>query len=87
MDGIPVNLDDIDALAQTLDPGSAKDLLGSLAIAIREVSRDDESVTVTVTVTVEVVESLQETFDAAFEPGAPASRKVANFSLNKIGRL
>jgi hypothetical protein len=66
MDSVAVNRDDIDALAQALDTGTlpAKDLLSSIVAAIRAVSGDEESVTVSV----EVVESLQDTFEAAFTP-------------------
>lgn len=75
MDSVSVNRDDIDALAQALEDGSlaAKDLLSSLVAAIREVSGDEESVTVNV----EVVVSLQETFDAAFTPEEPAPEDPA----------
>ncbi len=74
MDSVSVNRDEIDALAQALDTGTlpATDLLRSLVTAIRAVSGDEESVTVSV----EVVESLQDTFEAALTPerlpGRPA---------------
>jgi hypothetical protein len=64
MDGIPVNVDDIDALAQTLDAGSAKDSLNSLVTAMRTAISVGESA-----VSVQVEGSLAETFQAAFEPG------------------
>jgi hypothetical protein len=76
MDSVPVSRNDIDALAQALNASSlpAADLLRSLVTAIRQVSGDDEAVTVNV----EVTGSLQETFDAAFTPepapGAPGVR-------------
>ncbi len=90
MDSVSVNRDDIDALAQALDTGAwpAKDLLSSLVAAIRAVSGDEESVTVSV----EVVGSLQETFDAAFTPepepapGAPASGQQVQVRVMKITR-
>jgi hypothetical protein len=88
MDGIPVNLDDIDALAQTLDAGSAKDFLSSLVTALRAVSGGEESLTVSV----QVGESLQDTFDAAFESEPePAPKELAagyqiHLSVMKIGR-
>jgi hypothetical protein len=88
MDSVSVNRDDIDALAQALEDGDlpAKDLLSSLVAAIRAVSGDDESVTVSV----EVVASLQETFDAAFAaepaPGDPAPGKQVHVRVMKITR-
>jgi hypothetical protein len=85
MDSVSVNRDDIDALAQALEDGAlaAKDLLSSLVAAIREVSGDEESVTVTV----EVVGSLQETFDAAFTPEPePAPGHQIHVRVHKITR-
>jgi hypothetical protein len=90
MDSVPVNRDDIDALAQALDTSDlpAKDLLSSLVAAISAASDGEEAVTVSV----EVVGSLQETFDAAFEPepelppGAPASGHQVQVTVMKIGR-
>lgn len=72
MDNVSVNREDIGALSEALDAGTlpAGDLLRSLISAIRAVSGDDESVSVSV----EVVGSLQDTFDAAFIPEpAPAA--------------
>jgi hypothetical protein len=88
MDNVSVSRDDIDALAQALDTGTlpAKDLLSSLVAAIRTVSGDDESVTVNV----EVVGSLQDTFEAAFEPDqapdAPAPGHQVHVRVMKITR-
>ena len=91
MDSVSVNRDDIDALAQALDTGAlpAKDLLGSLVAAIRAVSGNEESVTVSV----EVVTSLQSTFDAAFTPEpesaaapAPATGQQVHVTVMKITR-
>jgi hypothetical protein len=88
LDSVPVSHDDIDALAQALDAGTlpATELLRSLVAAIREVSGDEESVTVNV----EVAGSLQETFDAAFtpdpSPGGLASGTQVNVTVRKIGR-
>jgi hypothetical protein len=66
MDNVSVSLDDIDALARALDSGTvpAQDLLRAFVAAIRAVSGDEESVSVSV----EVIGSLQDTFDAAFTP-------------------
>jgi hypothetical protein len=84
MDGIPVNVDDIDALAQTLDAGSAKDSLNSLVTAMRTAISLGES-----TVSVQVEGSLPETFQAAFEPEpapeAPGTGQQYHLYL-KIGR-
>lgn len=90
MDSVSVSRNDIDALAQALDAGTlpATDLLRSLVTAIRTVSGDEESVTVSV----EVVGSLQDTFDAAFtpepEPAAPAPGlgQQVNVRVMKITR-
>jgi len=88
MDSVSVNLDDIDALAQALDAGTlpARDLLRSLITAIRRVSGDEESVTLSV----QVVMSLQDTFDAAFTPdpapGDPAAGQQVRVTFAKIGR-
>jgi hypothetical protein len=88
LDSVSVSHDDIDALANALDTGTlpATELLRSLVAAIREVSGDEESVTVNV----EVVGSLQETFDAAFtpdpSPGGPASGTQVHVTVHKIGR-
>lgn len=88
MDSVSVSHHDIDALADALDAGTlpATDLLRSLVAAIREVSGDEESVTVSV----EVAGSLQETFDAAFtpdpSPGGPASGTQVHVTVHKIGR-
>ena len=88
MDSVSVNRDDIDALAQALDTGTlpATDLLRSLVTAIRAVSGDEESVTVSV----EVVESLQDTFEAAFTPepaaGGPAPGHQVLMRVMKITR-
>jgi hypothetical protein len=90
MDSVSVNRDDIDALAQALDTGTlpAKDLLTSIVAAIRAVSGDEESVTVSV----EVVESLQDTFEAAFIPepappsAAPAPGHHVHVKVMKITR-
>jgi hypothetical protein len=89
MDSVSVNHEDIDALAQALDAGTlpAEDMLRSLVTAIRAVSGGDEE---SVTVSVEVVQSLQETFDAAFTPdpapGSPASGQQIAVTVRKIGR-
>lgn len=90
MDSVSVNRDDIDALAQALDTGTlpAKDLLSSIVAAIRAVSGDEEAVTVSV----EVVESLQDTFEAAFTPeppppaAAPAPGHHVHVKVMKITR-
>ena len=88
MDSVSVNLADIDTLAQALDTDTlpAKDLLRSLVTAIRRVSGDEESITVSV----EVVASLQDTFDAAFTPdpapGGPTSGQQVRVTFAKIGR-
>jgi hypothetical protein len=88
MDSISVNRDDIDALEHALDTGTlpAKDLLRSLLTAIRTASGDEQSVTVSV----EVVESLQDTFEAAFTPdpapGGPAPGQQVRVTFSKIGR-
>jgi hypothetical protein len=88
MDSVSVNRDDIDALAQALDTGTlpAKDLLSSIVAAIRAVSGDQESVTVSV----EVVGSLQDTFEAAFTPEsapeAPAPGHQVHVRVMKITR-
>ena len=88
MDSVSVNLDDIDALAQALDTGTlpATDLLRSLVTAIRRVSGDEQSITVSV----EVVASMQDTFDAAFTPdpapGEPNSGQQVRVTFAKIGR-
>ena len=88
MDSVSVNLADIDTLAQALDTGTlpAKDLLRSLVSAIRTASGDEQSVAVSV----EVVESLQDTFDAAFTPdpapGGPAPGQQVRVTFSKIGR-
>jgi len=88
MDNVLVSRDDIDALAGALDTGSlpAKDLLSSVVAAIRAVSGDDESVTVSV----EVGGSLQDTFEAAFEaepaPDAPAPGHQVHVRVMKITR-
>jgi hypothetical protein len=63
MDGIPVNVDDIDALAQTLDAGSAKDSLNSLVTAMRTAISVGESA-----VSVWVEGSLPDMFKDTFEP-------------------
>jgi hypothetical protein len=89
MDSVSVNRDDIDALAQALDAGvlPAADLLRSLVAAIRQVSGDDQSVTVEVEVEAEVAESLKEQFAAAFtpEPAGAAPHQV-HVSVKKITR-
>ena len=88
MDSVSVNRDDIDALAQALDTGTlpAKDLLSSLVAAIRAVSGDEESVTVSV----EVVGSLKDTFEAAFTPDPapepPAPGHQVHVKVMKITR-
>lgn len=88
MDSLSVSHDDIAALADALDAGTlpATELLRSLVAAIREVSGDEESVTVSV----EVAGSLQETFDAAFTPDpppeGPASGTQVHVTVHKIGR-
>jgi hypothetical protein len=88
LDSVSVSHDDIAALADALDAGTlpATELLRSLVAAIREVSGDEESVTVSV----EVAGSLQETFDAAFTPdpppGGPASGTQVHVTVHKIGR-
>jgi hypothetical protein len=88
MDSVSVNRDDIDALEQALDTGTlpAKDLLSSLVAALRAVSGDDESVTVSV----EVAGSLQDTFEAAFTPEpapeAPVSGHQIHVTFMKITR-
>jgi hypothetical protein len=87
MDSVSVNRDDIDALEHALDTGTlpAKDLLRPLVTAIRTVSGDEQSITVSV----EVV-SLQDTFDAAFTPdpapGGPAPGQQVRVTFTKIGR-
>jgi len=90
MDSVSVNRNDIDALAQALDAGvvPAADLLRSLIAAIRQVSGDDESVTVEVEVEAEVAEPLKETFAAAFtpEPAAGAGAHQVHVSVMKITR-
>lgn len=90
MDSVSVNRDDIDALAQALDAGvlPAGDLLRSLLAAIRQVSGNDESVTVEVEVEAEVVQPLKETFAAAFtpEPATGAAAHQVHVSVKKITR-
>jgi hypothetical protein len=86
MDSVSVNRDDIDALAQALDAGPlpAQDLLRSLVTAIRTVSGDEQSITVSM----EVVDSLQDTFEAAFtpDPASAASGQRVRVTFAKIGR-
>lgn len=86
MDSVSVNRDDIDALAQALDAGSlpAQDLLRSLVTAIRTVAGDEPSITVSM----EIVDSLPDTFEAAFtpDPVAPASGRGVRVTFAKIGR-
>jgi hypothetical protein len=88
MDSVSVDRDDIDALEHALDTGTlpAEGLLRSLVTAIRTVSGDEQSITVSV----EVVESLQDTFEAAFTPdpalGGPASGQQVRVTFTKIGR-
>jgi hypothetical protein len=68
MDNVSVSLDDLDALDRALASGAlpAADLLRSVVAAIRAVSGDEDSVTVSL----EVVEPLTDTFEAAFTPEA-----------------
>jgi hypothetical protein len=88
MHNVSVNLDDIDALAQALDSGTlpAQDLLRSLVTAIRAVSGDEESITLSV----EVAGSVQDTFKAAFTPdptpAGPAAGQQIRVTFIKIGR-
>jgi hypothetical protein len=87
MESVSVNRDDIDALERALDAGTlpAKDLLRSLVTAIRAVSGDEQSITVSM----EVDESVQDTFEAAFTPDpapAPASGQQVRVTFFKIGR-
>lgn len=100
MDSVSVSRDDIDALAQALDTGTlpAIDLLSSLVAAIRAVSGDDETVTVSVEVGgPEVGEpegefegELEAEFGAAFTPdpapGDPALSHRVHVSVKKITR-
>lgn len=88
MDSVSVDRDDIDALEHALDTGTlpAEGLLRSLVTAIRTVSGDEQSITVSV----EVVESLQDTFEAAFTPEPapepPAPGHQVNAWVMKITR-
>jgi hypothetical protein len=81
MDGIPVNVDDMDALAQTLDAGSVKDSLNSLVTAMRTAISAGESA-----VNVWVEGSLPDMFKDTFEPETHGTSHQYRVHL-KIGRL
>jgi hypothetical protein len=87
MDSISVSRDDIDALAQALDSGTlpAQDLLRPLVTAILSAAGAEDSISVSVE-----VETLRETFEAAFvpepAPDAPAAGHAVRVTVAKIGR-